>query len=727
MRALILRLVVLTTTALAILVPSAVHAGAADHPRARITLPTTYQSFGPTDLMDATCPTANLCLAIGDFPVYGPVKSIRDIFNGSSYYSMLYRSTDGGVTWTPLPVPGGTLDNPYDPTAASVAISCGTPTFCVLEYFGIMTDFPMDQFDVSTDGGLTWTLQKDSDVYLNADTPTAGMTSLTCRANDTCLGVVDGQVASSTSGAASWVVHPSPRDVDALSCPSTGACFVLESTAVGRAHTLVVARAMNLGGTLTPVLRVHSSAWIGSPALSCATAADCTVLVPNETDPLLASTIDGGHVWTTHYAPEAPGTRVEALDCPSARDCAVLATDPSYPSSIDSYSTTNGGEEWSYATVWELGFPGATASLSCVATRCTATLGTRSVFSLDLAAHDVPTWTASRESASAPTLDAVACQADGSCLAIGVGVRATSLDDANSWTVQPDGAFAGDTITSLTCPLPSTCFAAGSSGTAAAPSGLLLVTTDLGADWTPATLPWEVGEVSDVQCDSLGTCLALPGFASALQHVPTFVLRSTDGGLDWSLVQLVAAGAGLSLTGVACPTTSCIALGTEDGSAKVETSSDGGATWTAVDPTAGGFSGLSEFFGLSCSSPSDCETAAQSADGSEVDAWGTVDAGASWSMLGTMLTVGKPQFWSTAPTMSSCSSGGVCAGDSLNEVGPERPVLYDTIAASDSGGASWDTFDPPAWVQCVTVAPTGTVIALGLNAENGSMLVAGSP
>lgn len=712
MRAVTLRLVVLTTAAFMVLVPFADHAGAAVHQRATITLPTVYEGYGPTHLVDATCPTTELCLAIGD-----------ESAPAESAYSLLYRSTDGGQIWTPSAVPGGVLSDAYDWEQGSVAISCGTPTFCVLEYVGIRDDAPADLYEVTTDGGVSWT--EESYLYFDDD-QTTGMTSLTCVASETCLGILNGQVASTTNGAVSWTVHHGTHDADSLSCPTAGDCDVLETSAVGHADTLVVARTTDLGATLATVLTVHGTGWRGPSALSCAAAADCVALVPRATDPQLVSTTDGGRRWTTHDAPEPAAIPVEAIECTSVNDCVVLAVDPQHRSTIDSYSTTDGGAQWSEATVWVLGYRGAAPSLSCAATQCVVTLGTRSVFSLDLAAQGTTTWTASRETASTPTLNEVACETNGDCLAVGSGERATSLDDGDSWTMQPDAALAGDSLDSLTCPLPSTCFAAGSASQGAASSGIVLVTTDLGANWTSATVPWEVGGVSDVQCNSLGTCLALPRFTNALAHVPTFVLQSTDGGSDWSLVQVAPASAGLSLTGVSCPTTSCLAVGTEAGVAAVETSSDGGDTWSAVDPTTGGFSGLGEFFGIACSSVSDCQTSAQSADGSQVDAWGTTDTGSSWSLLGTMLTVPEAQSWSTSPMLSACSSGGVCAGYSLNSVGPERPTLYDTVVASAGGGGSWDTFTPPAWVLSVTVAPNGSVIALGVNAEDGTVLVAGS-
>jgi hypothetical protein len=710
-RASIFRLAAIVACVAAVLAPASERAGATARPRTAITLPTVFQGYGASNLADVTCPTSELCLAVGD---EGPVIS--------SEYSLLYRSTDGGVTWLTMPVPGGTLGNNYDWEEASVAVSCGSPSFCVLEYVG-GGDFESDFFEVSTDGGTTWSSPYSSNLEVNEGQ--VGMTSLTCVAAGACLGIFGGKLASTTNGVASWVVHSGPDDIVSLSCPTATRCYVLETSSAKGIDSLVVARTTNLGATLTPVLTIHSSGWTVPPALACSTTLACRVLVPDSWYPHLLFTTNGGRTWGSQGAPETSAQRVEAFDCTSPADCVFLVPDPSSATKVDSFSTTDGGKDWGDATVWVLAFRSAVPALWCHGTECKATLGTRSVFSLDLASPEVTAWTGSQVSVPTPPLELIACESGGSCLALGPGVTATSPDDGASWSETSDKALDGDVITSLTCPLASTCFAAGYSGDEAAPTGLVLATTDLGADWTAATLPWEVGEASDVQCNSLGTCLALPGFVSGLTHVPTFVLRGTDGGVDWSLVQLAPASAHLSLTGVACPTTNCLAVGAEAGVASVETSNDGGATWTGVDPTAGGFGGLAGFDGLACTSVSGCETTALSDFGAEVDAWGTANAGGTWSKLGTMLTVPKAGYWGAAPTMSWCSSG-VCAALSHNVVGPERPAYYDTIAASDSSGAAWDTDEPFASVASVTVAPNGSVIAVAMNPEGGPTVFAGS-
>ena len=115
-------------------------ATAAESPRGAPLFSSVYQGYGPTRIVGVACPSTTLCLAVGNRASYG----------------MLYRSTDAGVTWTPEPEPGGSLDFSYDYGDTPLAISCGTPTFCVIEYATNIGDSLADEFIVSTDGGLTW-------------------------------------------------------------------------------------------------------------------------------------------------------------------------------------------------------------------------------------------------------------------------------------------------------------------------------------------------------------------------------------------------------------------------------------------------------------------------------------------------------------------------------------------------------------------------------------------
>jgi photosystem II stability/assembly factor-like uncharacterized protein len=337
----------------------------------------------------------------------------------------------------------------------------------------------------------------------------------------------------------------------------------------------------------------------------------------------------------------------------------------------------------------------------------------------------VPNWSATPIGLGDPPLNVVACTHGGDCLALGSGVRGTSTDDGHSWTIAADAALAGEVISSLTCPLPSTCIASGSSRTS--PSGVVLVTTDLGIHWTSGTVPWEVGEVGPVDCSSSSLCVALPGFTDSLANVPTFILRSTDGALDWALVQIGPPGAA-TLSGVACSsTTDCIAVGAARKAAWVAVSSDSGATWIPQDPSSAGLSGVAPLGGVACTSPHHCETSTASQVGPYLYAYGTSDGGATWSRLGTMQRLQAAQYWGGSPTMSACMASD-CAAFSVNVVGPERPDYYVSLLVSADAGATWLSFDPPYQTTNIdiAVAPDGTAIAVGTNAEDGPLLLVGS-
>jgi photosystem II stability/assembly factor-like uncharacterized protein len=348
--------------------------------------------------------------------------------------------------------PGGTLDPSYDSEVASVDVSCGAPSFCMLEYVTIEVDAPLDQFEVSTDGGMTWT--DTSSGFSNLDGPT-GLSDLTCVGVGECLGIIGGKIASTTDAGKVWVTHDAAADVAALSCPSAARSYVATNAAKAGSTSLRIWSTKNRGGTLAPLVRLAGSGSSEQPALSCPSALACVVIAPSTPSDLhnLAVTTNGGRTWRLLYSPELPTQRVTNLACSAAQDCTMLVTEPN-SATVASYSTTDDFVDWSDATVGKLGFAGASPALSCIAAQCLATLGTRSVFSVDPTQPNVDIWTANAITTSAPLLDAVACQQDGACLALGSGVRAVSMDDGAHWVISMDGALVGDTITSLTCPLP---------------------------------------------------------------------------------------------------------------------------------------------------------------------------------------------------------------------------------------------------------------------------------
>ncbi len=691
-----------------------------------------YEGFGSTVLVGVDCPTTQLCLAIGHQPEpqYAP-------YNWLARYSMLYRSTDGGTTWAPLAVPGGD-DSNYVDGDQSLGVSCASATFCVLEYATSFGDFEVRVFEVSRDGGATWR-------YVNSNlsgvgtTPAAGhaqssnwspLQDFSCVGVSTCVGILDGEVVSTTD-VSNWVAHPASKGVTAISCTSATRCYVVTSSSSSSGSELRVSSSANRGGTLSsPLLHVSSTSPFNAvPLLSCATATACTLLTSGLSGEVYATT-NAGRTWRSHVSPLLPQQATETLECPLPSACTALATELSFPTKIVSVSTADAGATWNNLLLGALGFPGALPSLTCQSSgTCLAALGGRAVDSTPDVQGASATWTQTALGTGQPTLNAVACEASATCLAVGTGEMAVSTDNGASWSEHPDAALAGDTFQSISCPsATTTCLAAGSSGTAT-PTGLVLVSADSGAHWTTAAVPWEVGSVRDVSCASTTTCLALPGFSSALANVPTFVLRSTDGGSDWSLVQVAPASAGLTISGVQCGSaTHCVAVGSAGPNVPlVEVSDDGGATWSSVDPTSGGFAADGAFSGVACTSATDCETGAEATSSTDVYAYGTTDGGMTWTRLGLMLTLEDAGFYGGVTTITGCAAG-TCVAVSVDETGPQRPAYYLDLLASTDGGATWVAYQPSYDIYfpiAAAIASDGSLVALGTNLEAGPLLVKG--
>jgi hypothetical protein len=279
------------------------------------------------------------------------------------------------------------------------------------------------------------------------------------------------------------------------------------------------------------------------------------------------------------------------------------------------------------------------------------------------------------------------------CVAIGstgrqpqeipAAVVATTSDDGQVWTSEPlPNAVA---LSGLSCPSSTLCVAVGGhfggGGTPTNPNrlGTAILSTDEGHSWTASSLPKVVGYLNDVSCASDSFCLAAgetPDGAGAAAVV------TTNEGATWSSVTLPTDEEGLTL--VACPVPgTCLAVGT-----RMLRTTDGGQEWTDEGPSQGE--------GISCATVTNCVLvgANEVPDGNPTPAIETThDGGVTWTAL------------APASHASANSSGGlesVSCGSSTfcmavgGGIGPRGGLGVGVVFVTTDGGFRWAPRSPPA-------------------------------
>jgi len=405
---------------------------------------------GPQGLDEMTCATAQVCY----------LESM--VTNGSASSALaptsnVYRSNDGGSTWTSIPIPHGmTLDTPF---------SCFGPESCTVGaqtggtiYSAVGT---IQEILTTTNGGAKWTVLQvpmapvtgqDSALDAQLTGLQGSLTQLQCFNSESCIG---------------FGTVPSDQPQQPLIAPLQGAIRT------------VVMRTQDGGITWSSTVLPWSNTPTGAPAWSneqeltatCSSSRVCvgiaTVLAEGNSSGIQSTsmlefrTSNGGVTWTSNWIPNVQGT-VSALTCPDEDHC--------------------------YATV-EVGDLGAKS-------------GTPEV------------------------------------LATSDGGGTWGLENVFTSTPSRDNA-----LTSITCPSINTCLASGfqrSLTNSKLSTGTIFVTSDGGQTWSPSQLPAGLGIVTQVDCASGQSCLAIaqPPYPSGAPApsgpMPSDILRSESAKLTSS-------------------------------------------------------------------------------------------------------------------------------------------------------------------------------------------------
>ena len=284
-------------------------------------------------------------------------------------------------------------------------------------------------------------------------------------------------------------------------------------------------------------------------------------------------------------------------------------------------------------------------------------------------------------------------------------------------------------LQAVSCATALRCWAVGSStATSAAPSGPVIVaSTDAGTTWKVQPLPPGIGYLAGIACGTTRTCTAV-GQAGGTGVGPGVILTTTNGGAAW-VSQPVPTGT-TDVTAVSCrPGLRCTALGTVAGRVTTLTPGGTGGAWAAGGPLPAAASVATS---IACTDRLHCwATASDSTDPSH--AVGSIDTSADGGATWTPQTL--PAGTGAVNAVDCATATGSSGARTCTAVGTTSTVLNGTrtgqgMVLTSSGGATWTSDPVPAGVAdlldvscgagpCVAVGAT-----VGTAAQGGVVVLA---
>ncbi len=350
------------------------------------------------------------------------------------------------------------------------------------------------------------------------------------------------------------------------------------------------------------------------------------------------------------------------------------------------YKTINGGTTWAAANADML-------SVACTSSTTCVEVGDGGV--IQLTTNGGSTWASVDTSGFNQALTQVQCPSTTVCFAAGDrGTILQSSDGGNTWSYS--SSIDGNPIYGFSCPTTTNCYATDI-------YGHVEVTTNGGSSWsmqtTPATTPAinvpasggpnPYAGLFGISCPSANTCVAVGGYTpSGAEPIET----TTNGGTTWTA--RTSTDTANNLFGVNCltGTTTCFAVGAAGTILKTTNLT----TWTAV--TSGTTKALT---GITCLSATSCVATGQT---------GTIDvlSGSTWTAATS--TLGASAFLAsvTCLTANDCFAvghNGVTVNfDSTNVLGSI------TLQAGGGYTGTLDALSCASVSSCVAVGASGTII-----------------
>ncbi len=423
-----------------------------------------------------------------------------------------------------------------------------------------------------------------------------------------------------------------------------------------------------------PYLQIPTS--VSCPSASVCVAVGLTNYDNNEHGSIMTST-NGGVTWTPQTLPTGVGG-LSGVSCASTTSCIAVGGG-------HIIATVDGGVTWIKKKIKGVLFTG----ISCASPTSCVAVGNTFPDEIGHAFTTVDGGTIWTEG-SLPTdvlLNGVSCAAStDKCVIVGrydgeygdVDILYTSANGGATWSGRPVPSGVSY-LNGVSCPSAKSCVAVGPS--TMGPSSII-VSNDGGKAWTNEPVPsgtGATGPLAGVSSATTADCVAVVAIGSVVYGGQA--LTTSDGGATWTLENL---SAGTGANSVSCASVAdCVAVGTTE-TGDVITTSDGGSTWTNQQlPNAAGPLGS-----VSCSTVSSCVTT----DGGHLL---TTSDGALWSQ--GQVPPGDGSFSSVA-----CSTPSDCV-----TVGG-----YFLVTTTD-GGATWADHTIPANLYGVSCSSPMECIAVG--------------